>query len=233
MIERNTTKEAVRPKCWTIDDMKRSLLEALRGRFLLTCEYPDTILLNETWMDILEDLHKPGKIQRNIRNIFRPISPLRTSPIEYGFTVVTNRKKNTVFIPTKKSVGEKTHVSFEDYDKKHFQYLLGILHSHPSGQLFSSEDILPLMTGANFFAGVVTSSKYYLAFKAKDTKGMGSNNFVNRGYLLAMARAHLILTSRNPSKDTRSFGMTKSMFRELNMPLYVGNRLQFKLKRTR
>lgn len=235
MIERNTTKEPVRPKQWTIDDMKRSLLEASRGRLLLSCEYPDFILLNKEWRDIFEDLFKTEQVEQEtthilerIRNVFQH-NPFR----EQGLTVVTNSEGNAVFIPTRKVVGNITRVSFENTSAKYLKNLLGILHTHPLGGLFSSEDILSLMTGSVFFAGVVTPTKYYLAFRTKDTKSLGPNNSMNRGYLLAMARARRVLTSTLFSDGIECFGVTRNMFSELNMPLYVGNRRQLELKRIR
>jgi proteasome lid subunit RPN8/RPN11 len=167
-------------------------------------------------------------ILERIRDVFQH-NPIR----EQGLTVVTNSEGNAVFIPTRKSMGGPNHVSFKDYQEKHFQYLLGVLHSHPNRTLFSSQDILSLLAGRILFEGIVNPSKYYITFRTKDSKNLSLSYSVNKRYLLAMAKEYGVSFSPHPLDDSPVFRMTEDMFSELNMPLYVGNRRRLRLKRIR
>lgn len=228
MSEDKTAKQEIhRPTFWSTDTMKAKLLEGANGRLLPAIDYPNTILLNEVWMGILEDIYYQAEVAHGGRTTF-----FFEHPEENARIVKTNTARNAVLIQIKNLKGDNTHVSIDSSKLKAPEVFLGILHKHPQEALFSSEDILLMIAkGGDFVAGIVTPAHYYLAFRASDTTILRSDPLFNRGYLLAMAKAHHALISTKPPNNVPGFTMTPRMFEELRMPFYEGARSQLKLSR--
>ena len=212
---------------WTTDGMKARLLEAANGKLIVAANFPSTVLLNETWRGMLEDIFYQSEVARGGRTTF-----YFEHPEENARIVKTNAARNVILVSTKNLKGENTHVSIDSGKVKPPEIFLGILHKHPVEALFSSEDILPMIAkGGQFVEGVVTPSRYYLTFRASDSTSLSTDPLVNRGYMLAMAKTHHAPTSTIPPNNVMGFSMTPKMFKELRMPLYEGLRGQAKLTR--
>lgn len=228
MNEDETARQEIyRPEFWSTDTMKAKLLEGANGKLSPSVDYPSKVLLNDIWRGILDDIYYRAEVAHGGRATF-----FFEHPEENARIVKTNAQKDAVLIQTKNIKGEDTYVIIDSSKVKPPEIFLGILHKHPQEVLFSSEDMLPMIAkDGHFIAGVVTPAHYYLAFRASDTRMLTSNVYANRGYLLAMARAHHASVSTAPPNNVSGFSMTPEMFRELKMPLYEGTRSQPELHR--
>lgn len=218
-------KETVAP--WVIEMAKAKLLESARGNLTPLREFPDTLVLNNDWIRLFEEVY-----WKSVRKSDGTIS-LQEHPEENCKLVKTDAARKIILAQNHNQSGNSDSVVPDLSTVRYPEILLGFIHKHPAETLFSTEDVLTLLkTFGQFFEGLITPANYYLAFRTQETPHLGDLQTTSRGYVLAMARSH------HQRVGTHSIGvlaatMTPAMFTELNIPLYRGARGQNSLERLR
>lgn len=212
---------------WTMDKIKAKLLEGSRNQLTPESNFPELALLNEVWMNLLEEIYYQSETVQNGRATF-----YFEHAEENARIVKTNNTKSAILVQKRNIQGSNTHVTVNSSSVRAPEVFVGVLHKHPVEALFSSEDILHMIAkDGQLLAGIVTPAHYYLAFRSSDSINLSSNEAVNRGYLLAMAKKHNAPTSITPPNNTVGFAMTPEMLKELKIPTFQGTRGQLKLSR--
>lgn len=214
-----------RPELWTTYTLKARLLESVSGKLPRMDEVPTILRLNSTWTNVLDDV------------FFMPTTQTATTlfyeehPEENLRLLKTDADRKKVLVQTTNQMGAHDHVRFSTQGLIHGrEAFLGVFHKHPVEANFSTEDIVRLLVpGGEIIAGLVDPQNYYLTFRTQSTPVISDLAHIARGYLLGVGRKHGA-TITTHSQGIEGFTMTAPMFKELGLPIYIGNRGQDSLR---
>jgi len=206
---------------WTIEQTKDVLLKSAQGKLESEINFPQRIVLNDNWVQVMEGVFHKSEFERG-----GTVEFMFNHPEENGRIVKTDAKRQKLLVQAANTLGSEDHVATQASISPP-EVFVGVIHKHPVVAPYNTEDLLPLIQKDNtqLFGGLVDPEYYYFAFQSKDTPDLSGPPEIARGYMLAVAKNHgeRILKHR---LGMEAATMTPQMAKELKMPIYKGQRNQ-------